>query len=367
MGMKKTYAAVLLCCALLAAPLLGVASAQPSNASLNQPSYYEGLGYGTCSKTENPGDPYVLGAPPAGRYWSLLVLKAGSAASNDDWNTMVQNPTPGPYVHPSGKNLSHVITCHKPGSPPVTTTTVPGSSTTVPGGDCDEYTPTQIAVDPPTASPGDAITITGVAKSGDTLTATMNGKVIGTGTADAAGQFSITATVPSNSPIGTRTITITGTECPSPVQVDIVVYALKFSGCGVNNEGRTFVPGQRVVWTFHNSSYDTSRPVELSLSMTGFSTNVYGRAVWPASNQVEVTIPLTAPTGKYSMDQIGVKTNGRYTTKSCPVWVENAPTPAASLSEVPPQQGVSVPLVALMAVAVAVASLTRLGIRRRFR
>ena len=126
---------------------------------MNHPAYYKGLGYGTCTKTEPVSTPYTLGAPPAGTYWRLLVLKAGSAASNDDWNTLIDYPTPGQYSHPSGKNISHIIKCYKPGTPPGTTTTTSGPTTTVAGGNCNGYTPTQVSVNPQTIQQGDTVAL----------------------------------------------------------------------------------------------------------------------------------------------------------------------------------------------------------------
>src|SRR4051794_10322314 len=72
----------------------------------NQPEYWSSLGYGTCVKYENPGTPYVLGAPPAGSVWTLLVVKAGSESSTNDPHAEFHNPTPGAYYHPSGKTIS---------------------------------------------------------------------------------------------------------------------------------------------------------------------------------------------------------------------------------------------------------------------
>jgi hypothetical protein len=95
----------------------GVASAQqPLSAQQNNPDYWSNLGYGQCSKTENPGTPFVLGNPPAGTTWSLLVIKAGSAQSVDTPNDVILNPSPGTYYHSSGKTISHVIVCTQPGS-----------------------------------------------------------------------------------------------------------------------------------------------------------------------------------------------------------------------------------------------------------
>lgn len=327
-GVLTTVAAMILAAVGLLAPPAG---AQP-NANLNHPSYYEGLGYGTCAKTENPGDPYVLSAPPSGAHWTLLVLKAGSAASNDDWNTLVEYPTPGPYVHPSGKKLSHIIRCHEPGPPPSSTTTTT-TSTSIPGPGCDDYTPTMLAVAPPTASPGDQVTVTGQGQPGDTVSFTLSGNSItpidlGSAVVGPTGNFSLQFVVP-DVPAGTYTITASSRQCPSSATVSIVVVPLTFSGCGENNAGRTFKQGQNVMWDLHEQSFDTSEPVKLRLYRTGYSQVLYD-GPWPASNAAPITIPATAPTGQYTMEQEGTKVNGKIQTKTCPVWVELAAQPIAA-------------------------------------
>lgn len=301
------------------------AGAQGANAVLNQPSYYEGQGYGSCTKTENPGDPYTLGQPPTGSHWSLLVLKAGSEASNSDWNTEVENPVPGPYVHPSGKDLSHVIVCTQSGAPP-TTTTPP--TTTVPGGDCGEYTPTQVTVAPPSVLPGESFTISGTAVPGDTITATLTdpdtGPVpLGSDEVDEDGQFSITATAPELEP-GTYTITLSSDECPVDIQVTIVIYALTFSGCGNSNATRTFKAGQTIGWEPQTASFLTSEPIRMRLVGSGGFSQVLYNGAWPANNKISLTIPATAPAGKYTMEQRSTRVNGKVMTRTCPVWVEQS-------------------------------------------
>ena len=105
------------------ATALGVSStaasaSQPLSAQQNNPTYWENLGYGNCFKIEEPGTPFVLGDAPAGKMWSLLVIKAGSAQSVDTPNDVIVNPNPGSYTHSSGKTISHVILCTQPGGQP---------------------------------------------------------------------------------------------------------------------------------------------------------------------------------------------------------------------------------------------------------
>lgn len=351
----------------------GATPAKNPNAELNHPEYYENLGYGTCSKTENPDDPYTLGAPPAGMQWTLLVLKAGSEQSNDDWNTMIEDPAPGQYVHPSGKDLSHVITCYDSGGGGSTTTTsTTSSTTTVPGGPCDDYTPTQVSVQPMTVMAGDSVTITGMAKPGDTVTATLQTAppyVLGSDVADGSGQFSITGTIPPGTSPGNYTITVESQQCPTSATVTITVVGTTFSGCGYNSSDRTFEQGQSVVWSLHVPSFSTSHPVELRLKRSGYDQQLYN-GPWPPSDEVTITIPATAPTGQYWIHQIGTKKNGKGSMeKKCPVWVvlDSSNVGATGPASTSPVDDGGTPLRLLLgvgAMAVGGYSLMRLNSRR---
>jgi hypothetical protein len=102
--------------AMVAGVVLGgmatAASAKPINTDQNQESYWEGLGYGECSKVEDPADPFVVPAPDEGNAWTLLVIKAGSAQSVETVNDLIEDPQEGDsYTHSSGKGISHIILC----------------------------------------------------------------------------------------------------------------------------------------------------------------------------------------------------------------------------------------------------------------
>jgi hypothetical protein len=92
----------------LAAP---AQAAPPLESLMNQTSYWEGLGYGDCTKVEF-GDgvgSFTLDELPSGMQYTLLVLKAGSGSSANDvhvfpWTDMA-------YTHMTDKDLSHVIYC----------------------------------------------------------------------------------------------------------------------------------------------------------------------------------------------------------------------------------------------------------------
>lgn len=208
-------------------PRSNVRSAVPvPPGNTNNPSYWSSAGYGSCVKYEPVSTPYVLGAPPAGYYWSLLVLKAGSESSNDDWLTVLPYPLPGTYPHPSGKSISHVIVCKKPGSATTTTTSTPGSttttttpvSTTIPGDDCNQYTPTYLAISTTSAEPGESVTITGSGFPGDTLVITISRPgygpaTIGTVIVPPGGSFSVTVIIPDDLGPGPATLAVTSDAC----------------------------------------------------------------------------------------------------------------------------------------------------------
>lgn len=194
----------------------GVQPASAGNAdNVNHPAYWQAQGWGSCVKYDPVATPYGLGSAPSGYYWSLLVLKAGSASSNEDWLTQIPNPAPGPYYHPSGKTISHVIVCKKAGTAPTTTTT------TTPGQDCHEYTPTFLALSKSSAEPGETVTVTGSGVPGDTLvikiskpgqpTYALGSVVVGPG-----GTFSIAVIIPDDYPPGSYTITVRSNGCTCP-------------------------------------------------------------------------------------------------------------------------------------------------------
>lgn len=83
------------------------AFAARTDPALNKPATWEAAGYGTCSKVDL-SDGVKDWTLPEGAY-TLLVLKAGSGAAA---NAVIEAPAAGvAYAHPTGKDLSHVITC----------------------------------------------------------------------------------------------------------------------------------------------------------------------------------------------------------------------------------------------------------------
>ena len=97
---------LLLAC--VAAPAAARNAADPAQ---NHPEYWEVPGT-TCSKVEMADGVQDFTMPPAaeGTIATLLVIKAGSGAAAND---VVTDPQPGVvYVHSTGKDISHVITCY---------------------------------------------------------------------------------------------------------------------------------------------------------------------------------------------------------------------------------------------------------------
>lgn len=370
-------------------------SLPPGN--VNDPKYWSDLGYGTCTKNDNPSTPYVLANPPSGYVWTLLVLKAGSESSNSDWLTQIPNPQPGTYYHPSGKQLSHVISCKKPQSATTTTAT---TTTTVVGSGCDSYTPTNLTMSDASAEPGQAIVISGSGVPNDNLKITIKGPgqpeaIIGYAVIDGLGNFSVSVIIPDSYPPGSYTITVRsrdceceaeqgttttqpigndddddgddddssssvnrnssnddddggnddddggnggGSPCDGATTLTISVTSLDLTGCGTNSYDRVFSPGETTTWHLMGSPFQTSSPpVTLTLvSRTpgGPSYTLYS-GVYPPSLDVSVTIPAAAPTDRYYLNQTGKKNGNKTITKSCPVRIGIDAILVSSSSDLP--------------------------------
>ncbi len=87
---------------------------------------------------EGSEEAFVIGNPPSGSVWRLIVVKAGSEVNDLHWN-----PLPGDsFQHSIQGGWSHVILCSRPITDPTTTTTLPEvtTTTTIP----DEVSPSSI-------------------------------------------------------------------------------------------------------------------------------------------------------------------------------------------------------------------------------
>jgi hypothetical protein len=94
----------------------------------NHTEYWEGQGYGVCVKDDKAKTPFVVPAPPEGKYWTVLVLKAGSHQQGEASEVILDPVVGEAYSHGSGKDISHAILCKK--EKQETTTTVEETTTT---------------------------------------------------------------------------------------------------------------------------------------------------------------------------------------------------------------------------------------------
>ena len=110
-----------------------------------------------------------------------------------------------------------------------------------------------------TPSPGETITLTGQTfQAGSTVTLTLHSEpvTLGSATADAAGKMALQATIPSDTPLGSHTITADGTAPDgSPLSLSVsltVVPAAANGGTGANNgngNGSGNLPRTGAEWT----------------------------------------------------------------------------------------------------------------------
>lgn len=108
----KRIAVTLSLCMVAVLPASVVAGS--SSADQNHPRYWEQQTGDECFKIENPSTPFKIGDRREGKEFTLLVIKAGSAASTDEPHHQVADPDRSTkYRHPSGKQISHVILCYR--------------------------------------------------------------------------------------------------------------------------------------------------------------------------------------------------------------------------------------------------------------
>ena len=122
---------------------------------MNDASYWVTYGSQThgeddwvCIKDDNgppeaPGA-YVIGDPPDGSVWRLLVVKAGSTVNDLHWNPLSGQS----FEHSEQGGWSHVILCSRPFDDSTTTTVDDSTTTTV-----DDSTTTTVPETTPTTAP----------------------------------------------------------------------------------------------------------------------------------------------------------------------------------------------------------------------
>ena len=131
---KRTLGAVtsLLGLALMLLGFMAAPSAATVDPDTNSVAYWCGSEDAGVKIDNYEDDSFTVPAPPEGKVWTLLVLKAGSVESTTVVNETYPNPVPGDtYVRSDGKGISHIILCFEVST---TTTTAPpttsSSSTT---------------------------------------------------------------------------------------------------------------------------------------------------------------------------------------------------------------------------------------------
>lgn len=96
----------------------------------------------------------------------------------------------------------------------------------IPGGECDDYTPSNIVANPSQVNPGGQVTISGNGVPGDTVTATLmssGSPVLGSATVDSNGTFTITGTVPGSVSPGIYNVKLTSEQCPTVAVISLRV------------------------------------------------------------------------------------------------------------------------------------------------
>jgi hypothetical protein len=272
------------------------------------------------------------------------------------------------------------------------------SAGAAPAQSCNGYTATTLTVSPASVAAGGSITLAGLGVPGETVTATLlstPNAPLGSGVVSGGGTFSFGATVPLTTAAGTYTVRGTSTSCSSFV-VSLTVTAppplvlaattttvaptttttvaptttagpttttpsTVVSSCSASAAGRTFIPGQQVLWTYNTVGYDTAKQVRLRLrNASGTAYVLRNTAAWPAGNQATVTIPVGATAGSWVMEQSGFSTTGSAKSSTCSVTVAAAPAPAASGTST----GSPMPIAAIAIAAVTLAGLIQLRFRR---
>jgi hypothetical protein len=292
------------------------------------------------------------------------------------------------------------------------------------GGGCNEYAPTTIAVSVPHAPAGATVTVSGFAVPGSTVDISI-GQVtfqqIGTTVAGTFGSYSTSVTIPNTLTPGTYSIRMTSPGCPVQVSVSFVVdpgppviastttaaptttapaptttaapaptTTPTTPGGGTCAANPTLVKRKQTVTFTLLSGFQTNKSVSLALQAQfwwGPFVTLYSGG-YPGSGTLTVTIPNSAVDGQYNFVQSGTGLNGWPLVKSCGVKVQGtapasqqSPTVLGEQLDRPVVQLASAsldglgssqsstpaprPLVALMLVVVAGASLVLLRVRRR--
>ncbi len=185
---------------------------------------------------------------------------------------------------------------------------------------CADYIPRDLAINVPSAAPGETVTITGLASPGDTVTiriAQLAGPpiVLATAVADSNGYFSANITIPANYAEGTYNITVSSPNCDGVGTITLVV---RFPG-GRCTDRRTVEAqrGDSVEWTLLGV-LDTTKPLTVTLvPLSGGPSVVVYTGAYPASGDVTFTVPASLPDGRYRIVESGTGKNGKPLSARC--------------------------------------------------
>ena len=185
---------------------------------------------------------------------------------------------------------------------------------------CDDYIPSDLAINVTSAAPGQTVTITGLAYPGDTVTiriAQFGGppNVLATAIADSNGFFSANITIPANYPEGTYNITVSSPNCSG---VGVITIVVRFPGGRCTD--RVTITAQRgatVDWTLLGV-LDTTKPLTVTLvPVDGGPSVVVYTGPYPASGEVQFVVPASLGNGRYRIVESGTGTNGKPLSARC--------------------------------------------------
>ena len=185
---------------------------------------------------------------------------------------------------------------------------------------CDDYIPSDLAINVTSAAPGQTVTITGLAYPADTVTiriAQFGGPpiVLATAIADSNGFFSANITIPANYPEGTYNITVSSPNCSG---VGVITIVVRFPGGRCTD--RVTITAQRgatVDWTLLGV-LDTTKPLTVTLvPVAGGPSVVVFTGPYPASGEVQFVVPASLGNGRYRIVESGTGTNGKPLSARC--------------------------------------------------
>ncbi len=185
---------------------------------------------------------------------------------------------------------------------------------------CDDYIPSDLAINVTSAAPGQTVIITGLAYPGDTVTiriAQFSGPpiVLATAVADSNGFFSANITIPANYPEGTYNITVSSPNCSG---VGVITIVVRFPGGRCTD--RVTITAQRgatVDWTLLGV-LDTTKPLTVTLvPVAGGPSVVVYTGPYPASGEVQFVVPASLGNGRYRIVESGTGTNGKPLSARC--------------------------------------------------